>query len=452
MAEALREHGEGRGEDEFQESLAYHYGAGGDSRATALYAELAGNKAMGRGALDRARVHYHSALGALDRLPRSVDASRAWLRIARWFGLASTYNPSAEQLPIFAEAVKRARAHGSPRSVASAEYWLGYMNSVLGHDRDAAGDCERALAALPPGDALESYIVLLLGQSLARGGHYAAAGPLLDRGLGGLRASLGEPEALLGYAYGLSCKALMLADLGRFAEAHARFDEALAMVAGMEHPIEAAVLSNYVHLFMWQGAMPETLEVATHAEQVCARLKASYMYIRNRAAAAYARWSISQNADDVAQLLDTAAWLEENGSQQLMASVYARLAEVLGADGQVRDARHYAAMALRRVRAGNCLGAGGAMRAVARLDTEWGRPARAERYLQRALQAARRRDARPDIAMTTLCAAEIALARGEREQASVLLDEADAAFAALDMRWQAHAVESLRTKIRGNTA
>lgn len=448
MAEALRAHGAITGEEEFHEALAYHYGAGGDVSATAVFAELAGNKAMERGALDRARVHYRAALDALGRLPPTPDTSRGWLRIARWFGLASTYNPAADQLPIFAEAVQRARARarGDMRSIAYAEYWLAYISFVIGRDRQAAEACERALAALPVDDGLEAHIVLLLGQSRARGGHYESAAALLDQGLEALRDRLAEPQAQLGFAYGMSCKAMMLADLGRFGEARDRFEEALAAVAGSEHPIEAAVLSNYVHLYLWRGAIDEALDTAARAERVCARLKAFYMYVRNRAAGSYARWITTGNSGEIDQLIETATWLEENGSEQLMASFYARLAEMLAADGQREKARHYAACALKRVRQGDCLGAGAALRALARLEAEREDGGRSERYLRRALRAAQSRDARPDAAITTLCAAEIALARGAPEKAAVLLDQASAVFEELEMR--RHAAEAARLRAR----
>ena len=446
IAEALRDHGEVSGEEEFYEALAYHYGAGGDSAATAAYAELAGNKAMERAALDRARSHYRAALDAIDRLPRSEELARTWLRIARWFGLSSTFNPSADQLPILVEAVKRARVRDDARSIAYAEYWLGYINFVLGRDREAAANCERALATLPGGDGLEAQIVLLLGQSRARCGDYESAMVLLDQGLDALRSRLTEPQALLGYAYGLSCKAMMLADLGRFGEARAHFAEALDVVKGAEHPIEAAVLSNCVHLYLWQGSMEEALETAVHAERVCARLKALYMYVRNRAAAAYARWAMTGSTAEVAQLLETAAWLEENGSEQLMASVYGRLADIMAADGEVTQARHYAARTLQRVRKGDCLGASVALRAVAALEARRGNFARAERYLERAMRAAQQRGARPDVAVNQMCAAEVALERGEPEQALQKLDEAEAAFTDMDMRWYAHEAAKLRAR------
>jgi ATP/maltotriose-dependent transcriptional regulator MalT len=145
-------------------------------------------------------------------------------------------------------------------------------------------------------------------------------------------------------------------------------------------------------------------------------------------------------------LIETAAWLEDNGSEQLMASFYARLAEMLAADGQRERARHYAACALKRVRQGDCLGAGAALRALARLEAEREDGGRSERYLRRALRAAQSRDARPDAAITTLCAAEIALARGAPEKAAVLLDQASPVFEELEMR--RHTAEAARLRAR----
>jgi hypothetical protein len=68
----------------------------------------------------------------------------------------------------------------------------------------------------------------------------------------------------------------------------------------------------------------------------------------------------------------------------------------------------------------------------------------AERYLALAMQAASARGSRHEIAVTELCHAEIALARTNRVHAAAILDQAGAAFGAMDMGWHLAQVERLR--------
>ena len=164
-------------EDEPVEALAYHFAGGGDAAATALYAELAGDKAMAVSALDRAQAHYRAALTALDRLPAEAGAAERWDRIAQSFGLAGVFDPSRDQLPIFERALERARARRDRTAAARAQYWLAYIYYGLGEPVIAIRYCERALAALrdAPDDPLAVQVRATLGQAKAAAGDYEAA-------------------------------------------------------------------------------------------------------------------------------------------------------------------------------------------------------------------------------------------------------------------------------------
>ncbi|MGZ8349401.1 MAG: ATP-binding protein [Allosphingosinicella sp.] len=447
IAQALRERAALTGEEEFYEALAHHYGAGGDAAATARYAELAGDKAMERSALDRAMHHYRATLDALDKLDPASDDGRRWSRIARRFGLAAAYDPKADQLPILEKAVERARGRSDPLALALAHYWLGYILYGLGRARVAAAHCEQAMAAarIVGDEGLMDQIGVLLGQARALICDYGAALPLLDQAIAPFRERRGGYHALMGYAYSLSCKGLVLADLGRFDEARDQFREALRFVAGSEHPVEASILSNYCLICMWQGRMDEAVEIAAEAARVCARIRAFYMHARNRAAGAFARWASTRSESDVAQFVEAATWLEESGSEQLMSLIYGWLAEMMAAADQVESARHYAARAIWHARRGDRFGEAMAMRAVARAEATRKHFARAEHYLERAMAAAQRRGARHEIPINQLRAAELALARGDRATAIDLLDQAETVFAALSMDWYAGEAARLRS-------
>ena len=452
IAEAFRERGEITGEEEFYEALAYHFGAGGDAASTAAYAQLAGDKAMERAALDRALIHYRAALDAIDRLPKTDDEARRWDKVARRFGLAAAFDPSLDQLPILEKAVVRAAARGDVLALALAEYWLGYCHFGLGHSREAAAHCQRAIASAAPlgDDGLNAMISLLLGQAQSRAGEYQAAIPELEKSIRALRGRVSGTAATSGFAFAVACNAMMLADLGRFAEAREGFEEALAAVHGAEHPVEASILSQYELVMLWQGWMDDAVRIAADAERVSARVKALYMYNRNKAAGAYARWRIGGDAADVAQLLEATAWLEKCGNDQLLSIIYGWLGEMAAEQGDVEAARSYAARALARARKGCRLGEGMALRAVARGEAQRGQFARAERYVVRAAAEARSRGSRHEVATNLLCAAEIALADNAPEKALRLIEEAEAAFAEMDMRW--HVDQAARLRARAHQA
>jgi hypothetical protein len=60
------------------------------------------------------------------------------------------------------------------------------------------------------------------------------------------------------------------------------------------------------------------------------------------------------------------------------------------------------------------------------------------------MNAARAKGARHEAAATQLCEAEIQLARGNRSAAAALLDQAEAAFTAMDMAW--HLAQAARVR------
>ena len=218
IADALRGRGAEEGEEPPYEALAYHFGAAGDDAETALYAELAGDKAVAVSALDRAQVQYKAALAALDRLPASDEGSYRWGRIAQRFGLAGVFDPSRDQLPIFERAVERAGQRRDEAALAWAEYWLGYINYALGEISDAIRHCERGLAAAcrVEDDPLAVQIRATLGQARAAAADYDEALALLDEAIAVKRRHRTGAKPPIGFAYSLSCKGFALGDLGRF--------------------------------------------------------------------------------------------------------------------------------------------------------------------------------------------------------------------------------------------
>lgn len=449
IAEAFRQKGESEGEEEYYEALAYHYGAGGDPAASACYAERAGDKALARAAVDQAQRQYRAALDSLDRLPRTDEVSRSWQRVARRYGLAGVFDPSTDQLPVLERAVKRAAERGDALAEGLAEHWLGYIHYALGHAREAITHCERGLSAAISirEERLVAQIKNLLGESLALTSNYDAALAMLNAGISEMRRNPDGVGTPIGFAYALAIKGFVLADLGRFGEARSLFDEALAVVAGIEHPVEASLLSLYGVALVWQGHLEEALRIAAEAERVAKRIRTSYMFARSRAKNGYARWKMTGDSNAIEQLIEVTAWLEASEQELFLSLNYGWLAEIMAATGQADSVRRYAARALMRARRRHDrLGEAAAYRALASLAQSQSRSERADHYVERAMAAARARGSAHEIATTQVRAAEIRFARNERGQALALLDAAEAAFAQMGMRWHEEQVARLRAQ------
>lgn len=434
-AEALLAHSRDYAEEEPHEALAYHFGGAADDAATARHAELAGDRALAASALDRAQAQYRAALDALDRLPASDETGYRWGRIAQRFGLAGVFDPSRDQLPVFERAIELARRRGDLAALAWGEYWLGYINYALGESVEAIGHLERALdAALQVNDdPLAVQIRATLGQTKAGASDYAAALPLLDQAIAVKRRHRTGARPPIGFAYSIACKGFALGDMGRFAEAHECYEEALGAIAGARDEVTASILTQRSAVSLWQGAWEDALRFAAEAERAAERARSHYCYNMARTLGGYARWRLEGDPAMLQVIDEAASRLEESRRGQFTSLNYGWLAEIAVAMGKVREARHYAARAIRRARKRDRLGEAMAWRALARASAAEGWPRLPDHYVARALQAAAVRSSPHEAAAARLCEGEIALAAGDQARAEAALAEAIQGFAALDM-------------------
>ena len=445
IAEALLGRSRNPGEEEPHEALAYHFGAGEDWPATARHAELAGDKAAAVSALDRAQAQYKAALAALDRLPPSDESAFRWGRIAQRYGLAGVFDPSREQLPVFERAVERAEMRGDEAALAWAEYWLGYINYALGESGEAIVHCTRALALAQrvADDPLIVQIRATLGQARAAACDYDEALELLDDAIAVKRRHRTGARPPIGFAYSTACKGFALGDLGRFAEAHRCYDEALEAIGGARDEVIASILTQRSAVYLWQGEPEEALRLALEAERAAERARSLYCYAMGRTLGGYARWVIDRDPAAPQAIAEAAGWLETSGRGQFTSLNYGWLAEVMAASGRIAEARHYAAKAVGRSRKQDRFGEAMAWRAMARAARAAGREAASVRYLLRARRAAERRHSPHEIAATQYCEAELALAAGDGATAETALAAAIQGFAALGMERPLREVKAL---------
>ena len=420
------------------ELLGYHEAAAGQWEEAAVHAEAAGDQALAASALDRAKKQYRAALAALEHQPSNSAMHTRWVSIAQRFGVACVFDPSRADLRVLQHAVHLAQQIGSADLIARADYWLGYASYALGEVPNGLLHCARGLAAAQQqGDGNAALIAQLhgvQGQLLAAAAAYPEALTRLDETIAFFRplslASTARPA--VGLAYSLSCRAYVLGDQGQFEAAHRLFDEALLIVRGSNHAVEASVQGWRAAVLLWQGRWAEAQAAAAEAHRIGGLVRSLFTLSMGHAAGAYAAWQAERSALATQSLQDAATWLAPRGGGLFSSLIHGWLAELLAEQGDVAGARDQIALALRRGRQRDWIGVAMAYRAAARLSTDKD-PERAQRYLRAAQAVADLRGSAHEAAVNRLCAAELALAQGLPAQA--LLGQAADAFEASAMAW-----------------
>jgi len=445
IAALLREHAGAIAEEENYEALAYHYAAAGEFEDAARYAELAGNKAMLTSALDRAQAQYRAALTALEQLPTSRQNDLRWIALAHQFALSCVFDPSREPLEVLHRSVELAHAVNDEAAIARAYYWLGYINYGLGESGVAIRHCERALVCADRlGDSpLVVQIRATLGQAMAAACDYERAMPLLDEAIHIKRRHRSGSRPATGLSYTLTCKAAVLGDRGAFAQAEECFQEAAELLQGADPEVKASLFSWRSAVALWQGRWQSAREAAMEARRVAERVKSLYLLAMAQALAGYADWIEHDDAAAVLVMRQSTQWLEERQRGQYISLNFGWLAEALVIKGEFPAARSHAARAYQRARRRDRLGAAMASRAMARAAALGHNRGLTAHYLARAMRVSQSRQSRHEIAVTQLCAAEIAAARGERGEAVRLLDQASGAFESMSMDWHLQKARAL---------
>src|SRR2546430_340041 len=92
------------------EALAHHFVGSSDHVRAAHHAELAGDRAFGAAALDRARAQYETALAELAKLEQSESVRRTWLTVSLKWARAAMFCPAPEHLLVLQRAALLAEA------------------------------------------------------------------------------------------------------------------------------------------------------------------------------------------------------------------------------------------------------------------------------------------------------------------------------------------------------
>jgi class 3 adenylate cyclase/tetratricopeptide (TPR) repeat protein len=432
------------------EALAYHSRGAGHWESAAHYAERAGDKATAAFALDRAREQYLVAMETLDRVPdRTRDQSLRWCLLANKLGMASIFDPLslADDVSIFERAVTLARALGDVNAMARAHYWLGYMCYGFGRFREGEYHSRQGLElAREAGDLrLAAQIEASLGQILAATCQYEEAIALLDAAvLAKQQRSRPGGGIAIGSAYALSCKASVLADRGAFDDAGACLREATALIGGSTHPVANSVRNWEAVTLIWQGRWEEAERIAIEYARIAENMRGLLLLAACRAAVGFSRWTLTGSAEGLQQLRDAVQWMEARHFQFYTSVYFGWLAEACAAEGDVENARHYAAYVLRRARKGERLGEAATFRAMAQMAGAGSDFISGERWLKRAETSAGIRGSPREVALNQAVRGQILARQGAVEEGRLLMTQAASTLRGLGMHW--HAEQAVRVR------
>jgi class 3 adenylate cyclase/tetratricopeptide (TPR) repeat protein len=431
------------------EALAYHHRGSGDRERSAFYAELAGNKAVAASALDHARLQYESALEALDKLPPTVDIKRRWLGVALSWAGACVYSPERSHLQIVERAAKYARELGDVAREAEAEYWVGWIDYVLGDHVEANAHYQKAilLAEVPGGERLIAQLWGNVGQNDAAAGNYAAALPNLARCIDSKRARgpyTSTDPVPQGLAYALAVRAMIEGAVGDFAAAEASFEEADSLSRGRQHAIEGSVCAIQAVIEFYRGRWDVCAGAAARSMRISRRFSGVYVFAMSSVFGAYSRFMTTGAPEAVAEMRTSVHWLESRGVQGFGSLSYAALADALVTVGHHDDARLFAERALDRAAHGDPLGESMAYRVLARLHHERGEHQPCVDALKEAARAADARGSERDLALTRLLSAELVAPESDDER-QAQLEAAERDFERMSMPWH---TEKTRTLLR----
>lgn len=459
IAQALREHttghttgqAPGHTANEALEALAYHCGAGGDHEQAAHYAEAAGDKALAASALDRARALYRAALAALDRLPLHSAVALRWVAVAHRLARVYVFDPVRSELALHERALRLAEQFGDVGTTARARHWLSYIHYGLGDAKKAIAQGEQALLeARQAGDEkLAVQVVAALGEAHCTAADYNRAQVLLDEAIAVKKAHRNGQTINVGLAFSLVCRAYQLGDRGQFDLASECFDEAAACVAGATHEIGATVQGWRSAVLLWRGHWLQARAAAEESARIAQATRSLAQLSIARAIAAYAGWMLWQQPASLQAIADVTLWLQPRASGLYRSLNHGWLCQGLAHRGQRAASRQQAALAMRRARQRDLLGAAMCYRTLA-LDAASG--AAAAHYLGRAFWVAQERCSAHERANTQLCAAQLALAQGAHQQARDWLEQAAAGFDAMAMHWHRAQAQRLMGAVNARAA
>ncbi|MFT6558377.1 AAA family ATPase [Sneathiella sp.] len=437
VASILEQLAEAGNPDEYLESLAYHHAGSANFLKALEYAERAGDKALATSSLDRARLQYEAGLQAIKRLPQTHENRQKWISISSRWALPCVYGPEKEQLDILDKTIAFAEELEDLNGLANAYYWQGYISHVLGDQTASIHSFSKALnVATDVGNRQSAtQITATLGQSHAAAADYKNALSLLDQAIHEKREHPGKSRVKVGTSYALSCKAMVLGDMGAFSQSDECSAQAHQNVAGQGHEIEGSILNNRATVCLWQGKWEQAVEFSDQSKQIAEHVSAPYLYACASAINAYGRWKLFKDPASINTLKQVLTLVEEKGMFLYSSFFYGWTADVLFSLGKKSDAQHYAEKALERADQQDSLGEAMACRTLASLSFQQGGDnSIADAYMHRAALSAQQRSSPHEQAKNLLLITENQLRTGKKSLAQKNAADAQILFAQMGIR------------------
>lgn len=440
------------------ESLAYHYSRSGDYAQAARFSEIAGTKALQQSSLDRARFHYAAALTALEKLPRDERTKRRWLAISLMWATPCAYSPRRDDVLVIEHAASIASELGDQDSRALACNWRGWFYFVLGdYDRSIAAYREGLeFATAAQNNRLIAQLWSNLGQVYGAAGEYDEALPLLARGLEFKKAhgqSTSRTRAL-GFAHACACKGLVHSDRGEFGLVDQLFQEAIEVVHGSNHPMEASILSQQCMAVLRRGDWIWCEEASQRTIRVAERASIPFTTAIATFFLAYSRWMLERKHEWLVQMCRAVEWLDSMEQGLYSSFVLGCMADAYASIQSHADATKFAQRALERVHVRDLLGEAAAYRVFARIHGARGQAAarETEAALANSFNAAKLRASPREHTLTLLVEAELLLERGDRTLALARAAQARSEFMRMSMPWYGGCASRLVERATTSTA
>ena len=387
-------------------ALAYHLMQSGQPARAITHAVDAGSAALAASALDRAQVHFELALAAIargtDPDPRTSDILRKYVQ-------ACMIDPGWEQVRVLETGARIMTRYQDTAGLALGQYWLGSMLYGLGEPRRALVQYEAALAAArqKTDDGLTSQLAASIGQAHAAACDYARAFGYLDPAIETRRQRRRPGAPSVSLAYALSCKAFALADQGAFDDACGLFDEAIDIMAPVQHEVSLSILGHRSAAHLWNGRFEDTIRISGEVLELSAQMRSRYHYAMSQALVGAARFYQGGGVAALDGIERVADWMVAGGSQQYVSLNYGYLADGHARLGHPEKAIRFAVLALRRARKGDRLGEVFASRALAVLAAAGEIRKPAGHYLAQARKAGARRSSAREAALTAALSARL---------------------------------------------
>jgi class 3 adenylate cyclase/predicted ATPase len=420
------------------EVVAQHYTAAGCTEPAVRYWRRAGQQASDRSAYAEARQHLTAGLEVLTTVPETPARHQHELELLTALAvvLGVTKGQAAPELePVLTQAGALAQQVGEASQHVAVLHTLYRFRYIRAEYRAAHAVAEQLLdlAQRQHDSALLLAVHNALGETLYQLGAFAAARAHLEQGI-----ALYDPQrhaplhTIPGSTrqYGVSCRtslAWVLWTLGYPDQAVQRNQEALTMAHALAHPYglaeafrDSALL--HIHRREWQTVQADVEALlALASEHGFARYVALGVLFRGRALAAQ-----GQGAEGIAQMRQGLAAVRATGTVLGLPRFLAWLAEAYGQVGQIEEGLHLLAetpavvdtTGERRDEAELHRLHGELLQHLAVPDVP-----QAETWLQRALDVARRQEAKALELRAAMSLSRLWQQQGKRQEAHALLAE-----------------------------